>query len=215
MTEVYLKLGAHAGTSSTQNVIPLKVVTVSVSVDKQIPAFPIPLSGLATGESITAALDLGMSNKRISISGAILGHPHTIIRRTHTTSGGSEVELKFTAHEIAQLISSGVDSTGIASYQAINELVLLMPSGVDENYTNRANNENIPFSFRARGSALEKDNRNVPIPLDFPTSNTGANFSELGYQGVKGFVSSFGFTFSAETLEVEFTLDFTVANVLP
>jgi len=212
---VYLKLGFHSGNSSQIDTIPLRVNSAQISVDKTIPNFPIPLSGLVTGESTTVALDLGMSNKRISIAGAILGHPHTIIRRTHTKSGGAEVQLQFTAHEIAQLIASGVDSTGIASYQAINELVLLMPSGVDENYANRTANENIPFSFRARGSALEKDNRNVPIPLDFPTSNTGANFSELGYQGVKGFVSSFGFTFSAETLEVEFTLDFTVANVLP
>ena len=68
---VYLKIGAHNGSSATINTIPLNVTTVSISVDKQIPAFPIPLSGLATGESQTAALDLGMSSKRISLSGFI------------------------------------------------------------------------------------------------------------------------------------------------
>lgn len=209
---VYLKLGFHSGSSSQIDTIPLRVNSAQISVDKSIPNLPVPLSGLVTGESTTVALDLGMSNKRISISGAILGYPHTVIRRTHTTSGGTEVELQFTAHEIAQLIASGVDSTGAATYQAINELVLLMPSGVDETYSNRASNENIPFSFRARGNALEKDNRNVVLPLSFPLADSHADFA--GYQGIKGFISSFGFTFSAENLEVEFNLDFTAATVL-
>jgi len=154
-----------------------------------------------------------MSSKRIDLTGIILGHPHTVIRRTHTKSGGSAVELKFTAHEIAQLIASGVDSTGLASYQAINELVLLIPSGVDEDYSNRTSNEDIAFSFRARGGALQKDNRNVAFPLDFPLADSHADFA--GHQGMLGFISSFGFTFSGETLEIPFNLSFTVASVIP
>lgn len=210
----YLKIQKHSGSSSQIDTIPLRVESAQFGVDKSIPNFPIPLSGLVTGESSTVALDLGMSSKRIDLTGVIMGHPHTIIRRTHTKdSGGSPIELKFTAHEIAQLIASGVDSTGLASYQAINELVLLMPSGVDENYANRTTNENIPFSFRARGSALQKDNRNVAFPLDFPTASSHSDFA--GYQGMLGFISSFGFTFSGETLEIPFNLSFTVASVIP
>lgn len=209
---VYLKLGVHTGSSTQIDTIPLRVNSAQFSVGKSIPNLPVPLSGLITGESTTVALDLGMSSKTISIGGSILGYPHTVLRRTHTKIGDSEVELKFTAHEIAQLIASGVDSTGIASYQAINELVLLMPSGVDEEYVNRTNNENIPFSFRARGNSLKKDNKNVALPLSFPLSDSHSNFN--GYQGIKGFISNFGFTFSAEALEIEFNLDFTAATVL-
>ena len=67
----YLKLQKHTGTNSLIDTIPLRVTSVGVSTDKAIPAFPIPLSGLATGESTTIALDLGMSNKRISLTGFI------------------------------------------------------------------------------------------------------------------------------------------------
>ena len=61
---VYLKFKNFKGTDISINTIPLRATSVSISVDKTIPAFPIPLSGLATGESVTAALDLGMSNKK-------------------------------------------------------------------------------------------------------------------------------------------------------
>ena len=59
---VYLKLQSFAG-NIEQNTIPLRATGVSVSVSKTIPAFPVPLSGIATGESITAALDLVMATK--------------------------------------------------------------------------------------------------------------------------------------------------------
>lgn len=210
----YLKIQKHSGSSSQIDTIPLRVESAQFGVDKSIPNFPIPLSGLITGESSTVAVDLGMSSKRIDLTGIILGHPHTVIRRTHTKdSGGSAIELKFTAHEIAQLIASGVDSTGLASYQAINELVLLIPSGVDEDYANRASNEDIAFTFRSRGSALQKDNKNVAFPLDFPLADSHSDFA--GHQGMLGFISSFGFTFSGETLEIPFNLSFTVASVIP
>ena len=69
-----------------------------------------------------------MSNKRISLQGFIT---ESEIRRTHTKTGGVADTLIFTPQEVAQLIASGVDSTGLAKYQAINELVVLMPSKVD------------------------------------------------------------------------------------
>lgn len=208
---VYLKLQQHKGTSTTEDIIPLKVQSVSVSVDKTIPNLPVPLSGLATGESATIALDLGMSNKRISLSGVIL---ETSLTRSHTSGA-----LTFTAHEVAQLIASGVDSTGAARYQAINELVILIDSKVNESYVDRGKaadasetsngtlTAQIPLTFRSRGASLEKDNKFVVLAKDFPTSNTST--------GLTGFIQSFSFELNAETVEVAFNMEFVVANVLP
>lgn len=204
MSFVYLKLQEHSGSSSSIDTIPLKVNSVSVSVDKTIPAIPIPLSGLATGESTTVALDLGMSNKRISLSGFIVD---TEIRRSHTKSGGSATNLTFTAQEVAQMIASGVDSTGLASYQAINELVVLMDSKVDENYADRGTTVQIPLTFKSRGNSLEKDNTNVVRAGTFPTSSTS--------RGLSGFIQSFSYEMSGESIDVSFNLEFVVANVLP
>lgn len=204
MSQVYLKLQKHSGSSATIDTIPLRVDRVSVSVDKTIPAIPVPLSGLATGESSTVALDLGMSNKRISLSGFLVD---TEIRRTHTKTGGIADTLTFSAQELAQMIASGVDSTGLARYQAINELVVLIDSKVDENYAQRASSIDIPLTFRARGEANTKDNQNVIGSLAFPTSSTS--------KGLSGFIQSFSYEMTGETVEVSFNMEFVVANVLP
>lgn len=213
---VYLKLQSYSGTNIHVDTIPLRILNIGVSVDKSIPAFPIPLSGLATGESTTLALDLGMSNKRISLTGVIV---ETDIKRSHTKVGGTETTLRFTAQEVAQLIASGVDSTGLAKYQAFNELVFMIPSYVNENYVDRGKaanpsettngtvSTNIPFTFASRGSANSKDNTNVILPNSFPTSSTS--------EGLKGFVSSFNPTFSGEAIQIDFSLEFTVATILP
>ena len=111
--DVYIKLKAFSGGLSDINIdtIPLKVVSASVSVNKTIPNMNLPLAGLATGESTNLALDLGMSDKSVSLSGYILDAE---LSRSHTTEGTNAKTLKFTAMEIAQLIASGVDSTGLA-----------------------------------------------------------------------------------------------------
>ena len=212
MTNVYLKLQHHSGSSRVVDVIPLKVNSVGVSVDKSIPSLPVPLSGLFTGESSTAALDLGMSNKRISLDGFIV---ETEMARSHTKSGGSATTLKFTAEETAQLIASGVDSTGLARYQAINELVVLIPSKVDETYAQRANDaeKNIALTFASRGNTLEKDNQFVALPKAFPLPEDHSDFA--GHIGLTGFIQSFSFNLSAETTEVSFNLEFVVAAVIP
>ena len=199
---VYLKIAKHSGSSASIDTIPLNVTNVSISVDKQIPAFPIPLSGLATGESQTAALDLGMSSKRISLQGFI---NETTIRRTHKETGGTADTLTFTPQEIAQLIASGVDSTGLAEYQAINELVILIPSKVDENYV-QVTERDIPLSFRARGNPNELDNTGVSSSLSFPTPTSG---------GLKGFIQQFGCELNAESVDISFNLEFVVAFILP
>ena len=199
---VYLKTGAYSeGDGSTTNTIPLRAVSVNISTQKNIPSFPIPLSGAITGESLTAALDLGMASKNISLSGFIVD------QEINKTLNGTSTTLNYTAHEIAQMLHSSVDSTGLAPNQAISELVFLIPSKVDENSTQRASEVNIPFTFRSRGLFDKLDNQGVPAPNAFPTADTS--------QGLTGFVRSFGTTFTGDTVEIEFRMEFEVAVIAP
>ena len=207
---VYLKLQKFSGTDLTIDTIPLKVTTAQFSVDKTIPNFSIPFAGLGKGQSKTIALDTGMATRRLSLSGVIidasLKRSHTLVDPNDSTSAVKSLE--FTAQEIAQLIASGVDATGINEYQAFQEITILMDSKVDKDYAQRASTIQIPFTFKARGDAGELDNVGAFLANDdFPTSSTST--------GLKGFVSSFGFTFAAETVEIEFNMEFTIADVLP
>jgi len=199
---VFLKLQAFDEADGLfVNTIPLKAASVGFNTDKTIPAFPIPLSGAITGESTTVALDLGMSNKSVSVQGIITDQT---ITKKHGDSPATSIS--FTAHEIAQMIASGVDSTGLAEHQAFNEIVILMPSKVDKDY-NQVTERKIPFTWKSRGDSLKLDNARVPLPISFPNSQTD--------DGLKGFIRSFGFTFSAESVFIEFTLEFQVAVILP
>jgi len=208
-SRVYLKLQAHTSADGlTTNVIELKATSVSISVSKTIPAFPIPLSGVATGESITAALDLGMAQKTISVQGVILDQTVT------KSEVGSAVT--FTAHEVAQLIASGVDSTGFAKNQAFNELVVLIPSFVDSNYaqrggidtTDRNTGTLIPFNFASRGDNNSLDNLGVPAKISsFPDASTDT--------GLTGFIRSFSCDMNSESYELSFSLEFETAVIVP
>ena len=210
MTYVYLKTQAYKGTNLSVNTIPLDVSGVGISVTKTIPSFPVPLSGVAAGESITAALDLGMATKGISLTGTITDTSIT------KTINGVNTTLTFTAHEIAQMIAAGVDSTGFAKNQAFSELVILMPSFVDSEYsaragidtTDRSTGTLIPLTFGSRGGANSKDNLGVPTPHStFPDASTDI--------GLTGFVRSFTCNFEAESFDLTFSLEFEVATVVP
>ena len=210
MDYVYLKHSAYSGTDLTLNTIPLKVTSVGIGTTKTIPAFPIPLSGVATGESITAALDLGMATKSIDLTGVITGE---YIKKT---IDGVTTNLYFSAQEIAQLIHSGVDSTGFAKNQAFAELVVLIPSFVKSDYTARAGIDIVdlttatlvPFNFASRGVANKKDNIGVPTPISsFPDAQTD--------KGMAGFIRSFSTTFESEAIDIPFTLQFEVAIIGP
>lgn len=197
---VYLKTGNYSGTDLNKDTIPLRVTNIGISSTKTIPAIPIPLSGIVTGESLTAALDLGMATKNISLSGFIVDQ--TLTR----TMDGTSTTRNYTAHEIAQLLHSSVDSTGLAPNQAISELVILIPSKVNEDNT-QVTERNIPFTFRARGLFDKLDNLGVPAPNAFPTSDTST--------GLTGFVRSLNTTFTGDTVEVEFNMEFEVAIIAP
>ena len=70
---VFLQLAARGdgGADMDTNRIGLKAENISITTSRTIPSFPIPMSGVATGESLTMAMDMGMANKSINISGII------------------------------------------------------------------------------------------------------------------------------------------------
>ena len=132
------------------------------------------------------------------------------------TIGGANTTLTFTAHEVAQMIAAGVDSTGFAKNQAFSELVILMPSFVDSNYAARAGIDTndrstgtlIPLTFGSRGGSNAKDNKGVPSPFSvFPDSSTDT--------GMTGFIRSFTTNFEAEAHDLSFSIEFEVASVVP
>lgn len=209
---VFLRIGAGAnsGNELTDNIIPLKATSVDISTSKTIPSLDVPFSGLLTGESVTAALDLGMSSKTVSVTGFIL--EDTITKKF--SKGSDAITRTFTAIEIAQLIHSSVDSTGLQSFQAINELIFLFDSKVDENYVQRTPSgatQLIPFTFSARGeggiTSGTLDNQGVAFPKAFPVNE----YSE----GLKGFIRSFNTTIDSTTIDIAFNLQFEVASVFP
>ena len=209
---VYLKLNAFDRETNdlSLDTIPLRVNSVQVGVTRTVPAFPIPLSSLAKGESITVGADLGMAAKTIQLAGFITT---TDLKRSHSKSGGTPVTRTFTAHEIAQMIASNVDSAGIAKYQNINELTVFIDSAVNSQYQQRGTTSplhtvNIPLTFASRGNALEKDNERVPFPASsFPDDDSA--------ESLKGFIESFNFTLDSETVEVAFNMSFRQANIFP
>ena len=202
---VFLKLNKHQGESNQIDTIPLKVTSIGVDVSRTVPALPVPLSSIARGQSETIAVDLGMASKSISLQGVITSGR---IRRSHTGTSPNYTAIDMTAQELAQLIASGVDSSGLAHYQNFNELVFLFESNIDENYVERNAVVKIPFTFASRGSALEKDNERVALPANFPVDENST--------GLTGFIEQFGFTLDAEQpLEVGFNMSFRVATIFP
>jgi len=206
---VFLRLGAgsNKGNELIDNIIPLKATSVDISTSKTIPSLDVPFSGLLTGESVTAALDLGMASKSITVTGFIL--EDTVTKKFTKTSDA--ITRTFTAIEIAQLIHSSVDSTGLQSYQAINELIFLFDSKVDGDYVQRDSPQLIPFTYSARGdggiTSGTFDNQGVAFPKTFPTNE----YSE----GLKGFIRSFNTTIDSTTIDISFNLQFEVAAVFP
>ena len=212
MSYVYLKFKSYSGTDLTLNTISLKATSVAITTSKTIPSFDVPFSGFITGESVTAALDLGMASKTIQVSGFITTDS---IVKTLVADSSTPTSRIFTPQEIAQMIHSGVDSTGIQKNQAFDELVVLIPSFVDSVYAQRAGVDTsdissgtlIPWTFSSRGGTNLQDNSMVMNPSTFPDLSTDI--------GVGGFIRSFNCTLSSDAVDIEFSLDFEVATILP
>lgn len=203
---VFLKLNAGhtTGNKLLENIFPLKATSISISTTKTIPSFDVPTSGFFTGESVTAALDLGMSSKTVSVNGFIL--EDTIVKNFSSDTANQKTRT-FTALEIAQLIHSAVDSTGFHSHQAVSELIFLYDSKVDEDYEPRASPVTIPFTYASRGLKNTLDNTGVLFPNNFPTQQTD--------EGLKGFIRSFNTNIDSTTIDISFDLQFEVATVFP
>ena len=203
MTYAYLKLGAFDNEVNdlTLDVIPLKLVSVGVAVQRTVPAMAIPLSSIALGESLTVGVDLGMASKTLTLNGFIT---ETSLLRSHTTGTRT-----FTPQEIAQMIAANVDSSGLAKYQTMNELTVFINSKVDSQWGQRGSTIQIPFNFASRGSALEKDNSGVVLPM---SSISDVN---RGGEGLSGFIESFDFSFNAEAIDIEFNMTFRQAAIFP
>ena len=223
-----------SGKTFETNRIGLKAETVSVTTSKTVPALPIPGVGAITGEAQTIALDLGMTNKSINISGLITDQFITKSFAGNDKSSwdtlSKEPSVYMTAHEIAQLIHTNTDSSALQSHQNMNELIILMPSRVNGFYdyhsvlnestvpnptefTDTADLPLIPFNFKSR----VQDNKGTIFSL-FPDSN-GLPYSNFpkpihianDVKGIKGFIRSFNCTFQAGQPFITFSLDFEVA----
>ena len=201
---VYLKLGAgyNGPTDTTTNIIPLKVTTVNISTSKTIPNVPVPFSGLLTGESVNVALDMGMSSKSIKLTGFIL---ESEITKRFSDSEDAKVRT-FTAIEIAQMIHSSVDSTGIQPMQAVNELIFLYDSKVANNYDQRSATL-VPFNWHSRGLRGELDNLGAVLSKPYPDDSND--------EGILGYIESFDCNIESTTIDISFNLSFAVANVFP
>ena len=214
---VFLKTGMFDESEGLNvNSVALKATSINISVNRSVPNIPVPLSSLIRGEAERVGVDLGFGDKSVEIQGFITNQT---IRRTHTRTdpndeGSAVVALDMTAEEVAQLIASGVDSSGLARHQTMNELVFKINSNIDETYTERTTPLFIPFTFASRGDAFEKDNKGVPFPSAFPSGTTQADLDKE--TGLKGYIESFSFGLEGDApTDISFNLSFKVARIFP
>jgi hypothetical protein len=222
---VYIKLANDPGPGNAEyNRIALKCESVAISTGKTVGAFPVPFSGMATGESLSLALDLGMASKTINLTGVIT--EQTIFKRfeeEETTSIADEDEGKIskrmTAQEVAQTLHSYVDSSFVQSQQNLNELIILYPSFVSKQWdyhsgitstTNIDDAKMMPFNWAVRdaGTISGLDAQDSIGGTSFPAPITTSTES---VEGIKGFIRTFNTTFTGGNPFVEFTMDFEVA----
>jgi len=224
---VWLETSSRGGGDDTfaTNRIALKCENISINTSRQVFSHAVPFSGVKTGESRNVSLDMGMSDKNISLSGVIT--EQTIVKNFDGDSSTTEYSKYLTAHEVAQLLHSYVDSSFNQTNQNFNKLIILIPSRVaaDWDYysaseagTSSAITENtivddcplIPFTFKTRnkdnfGTIFDAKNE-FPIPV---INNTG----KIPHK-IEGFVRNFSTTMTGGNPFIEFSLDFQVAEGL-
>lgn len=209
-------LPAEGESALEQNRIGLLANSISVSTNKQSLAFPVPFSGVISGESTTLALDMGLATKTITIQGII--KDQEITKRSKT---GPQIRVTMTAYEIAQLLHSYVDSSFLHEDQNLSKLIILIPSRVDTNFDYHSGvDENteldqlplIPFHW---------GNRTFDMPtLDgtkidwgatkFPSALTSTT-QEIS--GITGFINDFSTDIAGDQLpSITFSLTFTNAS---
>ena len=224
---VFLELARRAsgdtkGGEIETNRIGLLCSTLDIATNKQNISFPVPFSGVITGESRTIGIDMGVAQKTVNITGTILD------QRIKKDSGqGTSTSVKMSAYEIAQLLHSYVDSSSFHEDQNMSKLIILIPSRVDENFEQRTDGDTmdltalplIPFTWSTR----DYDNPFPSLSTDFPEA-VGATLldgdgNEIGKEqdipGITGFIATFscGFT-GTEVPQVTFTMTFTNATTV-
>lgn len=191
------------------NRIALKAENIDINTTRTVPSFPLPFSGAITGESTTLAIDLGMATKNISINGIITEQVITKI-----DDDDNVYTVKMTAHEVAQLLHASVDSSFIQTQQNIGELIILIPSRVNNSYELHAGTTTetpvdelplVPFTFASR----TVDQENSLRAANFPDPVTGSNAGK----GVEGFIQTFGTNIVGGQPFIAFNLTFEVALV--
>ena len=215
---VMLELARRASTdtpgeSIAENRIGLLCQTVDITTNKQSLSFPVPFSGIISGESKTIALDLGLATKTVSLTGTILDQ--TI---TKNDSNGVLTPVKLTAYEIAQLLHSYVDSSFLHEDQNLSKLIILIPSRADKNFNQRTSPSNsatadltelplTPFTWANR-------------PYDVPSLSIGESEYPLDFvavedeiDGITGYIDNFSTSFSGtEVPQITFNMSFQQAS---
>ena len=244
MVFINTRVRGKLGDTWEENRIGLKCETVSITTSKTVPSLPVPGIGAVTGESTTLALDLGMTSKSISLGGIITDQfiSKKFNQSNKNTNRANPIDTNpkvyMTAHEVAQLLHSSVDSSAFQRTQNLNELIILYPSRVNHEYKyHKGLNERtesdagdpitsytstddlplIPFTYKVRS----QDNEGSIYAM-FPDTDAGGaytNFAEpihsnTEVEGLKGFVRNFNCTFDANSAFVTFSLDFEVALVV-
>ncbi len=190
------------------NRIMLKAENISIDTSRSVPQIPIPFSGTITGESTSLSIDMGIASKRISIQGIITDQ---YIKKNFDDN--TVVTVNLTAHEVAQLMHSAVDSSSFQQQQNFSRLFILYPSRVGDDYTYRSGTDAntaqdlcplVPFDYKSRA----KDASPAQIG-----SFAGSTDGEDNYRGITGVVESFGTTITPGQPFVSFNLSFTQSFV--
>jgi hypothetical protein len=215
---VMLELARRASTdtpgeSIAENRIGLLCQTVDITTNKQSLSFPVPFSGIISGESKTIAMDLGLATKTVSLTGTILDQ-----FITKNDSKGVLEQVKLSAYEIAQLLHSYVDSSFLHEDQNLSKLIILIPSRADKNFVQRTSPSNsatadltelplTPFTWANR-------------PYDVPSLSIGESeypldFDAVGDEldGITGYIDTFSTSFSGtEVPQITFNMSFQQAS---
>ena len=211
---VYLELQRRADLSdeSTQvNRIPLAVTEIGVNSNKTVPNIGVPFSGAVAGESLNLAFDMGLTQKTLSLTGILLDD-QTIIKKKPGETSATTVTM--TVYELAQLIHSYVDASSFQDDQNINKIIILIPSKVDDNFTQRGSTKLIPFTFKNRKYDNDFTSKKGDSIIQF-TGIDDLAAAGTDIPGVTGFIRSFTTQLSgAEHPSISFTLEFEQAMVI-
>ena len=192
----------------------LKCETVGITTAKQVLSFPVPGSGMITGESTALGLDLGMATKTINMSGIITTQeikkkfPKGSLReteagvRTSYADVNGLVTVTMTPHEIAQLMHSYVDSSALQTYQNMNELLVLHPSFVGKDFLYHKNSDwaNTPAAVDQN---LDAGEVNALLPENAPLIPFTYAVRDVGLPGKK-LDNQFGYNLTPERLLSDF-----------